>query len=75
MNRRHAMDSAACWCEPALFIPCPECEPQSYRGAAQASLLAMPMEKGCWACANGLRAVTRAEASANDACVVLVHRT
>ena len=73
MNRPHAMDSAACWCQPNLYVPCTECEPVRYAGAASASLTKLPDDPGCWACTKGLRKITATEAAATTLCVVVVH--
>lgn len=73
MSRSHAMDSAACWCNPELFVPCTECTPEQYTGAQMAGLTKMPTDEGCWACVHGLRRITRDEAAKTTQCVVAVH--
>ena len=72
MSRQHT-DGAACWCAPRLYVPCPQCEPDDYVGAASATLFAMPKAASCWACTNGLRAITREEAALSTECVIAVH--
>lgn len=72
MSRPHS-DNAACWCAPRLYVPCPECAPREYRGAASATLFKMPTAPSCWACTNGLRAITPDEAAVTTECVVAVH--
>lgn len=71
--RRHQVDSAACWCGPTFYIPCPGCEPEEYAGASRAYLPTMPLRASCHRCTNGLIRISRAKMLETDGCVVVVH--
>lgn len=57
-NGEHPGEGLDCWCSPRYGLPCDEC----------------PTDKpGCWKCDGGLITLTRSEAEATDARLVIVH--
>lgn len=59
-TREHDVGSLDCWCNPDILLPCDE----------------HPASETCWKCEarNGCITLTRAEAGATDATLIIVHR-
>jgi hypothetical protein len=77
----HSTDGYDCWCDPVFIMPCTDCEQPDDSptdsvviAVSKGRTVSVMNRPSCWKCQHGYVELTRDEAEASDAPVIVVHR-